>query len=627
VLTSLSGLFLSKENGYDADSISNHKWSAVILSWLLLLWSVAFDKIANRKWIAGLMAFGTFIAVTLAGHWGANITHGEDFLLAPVLKQDAKPAVLLEDAMVYNDMVKPILEAKCMNCHNEQKAKGELIMTTEALLLKGGKNGKLWNLKEPGFGLMMDRVHMPIQEKKHMPPSGKPQLTAQETLILEQWIAKGASFKQTVAALPTNDTLQTIAMKMFSNIATTHYDFAAANAGTIKKLNIANCSVYPIAIDEPALAVDFYGRSQYQAEQLKALLEVKSQIVSLNLNKMPVRDDELKTIAQFTTLRKLNLSFTDITGAGLASLKSLENLQQLSISGTAISAKDMAALQALPSLAALYAWNTNVKEAERKSIQQALVNRRIDWGFNGDTIVMKLNAPLIENEAQIITDPIELKLKHFLPGAIIRYTLDGSEPDSLRSQEYKAGIMMNEQAMMKAKAFKPGWISSDVAQLFFFKNKFAADSMRAIQPPDNAYKGNGAATLIDRIKGDKNFRSGKYLGFKNNNMEMLLYFNQPKNISSITLSSLVDIGSYIMPPISIEVWGGVNAGSMKLLKKIQPLQPEKILPTYLEGFECTFPNQSLQYIRIVVKPVSTLPAWHPGKGDKGWYFVDEIFVN
>jgi len=197
VLTSISGLFLSKENGYDSDSISDHKWSAVILSWLLLLWSIAYDKLANRKWIVVLLAFGSFIAVTLAGHWGANITHGESFLLAPVIKETSKPDVLLEDALVYQDMVLPILEAKCMNCHNEQKAKGELIMNTEALLLKGGKNGKLWNLKEPGLGLMMDRLHLPLQEKNHSPPPGKPQLTASDIFIPEPWIEKRAHIRYT----------------------------------------------------------------------------------------------------------------------------------------------------------------------------------------------------------------------------------------------------------------------------------------------------------------------------------------------------------------------------------------------------------------------------------------------
>jgi hypothetical protein len=51
----------------------------------------------------------------------------------------------LEDAIVFNDLVKPILQTKCMSCHNNKKAKGDLIMETEELLLKGGKTGKLWD--------------------------------------------------------------------------------------------------------------------------------------------------------------------------------------------------------------------------------------------------------------------------------------------------------------------------------------------------------------------------------------------------------------------------------------------------------------------------------------------------
>jgi hypothetical protein len=187
--------------------------------------------------------------------------------------------------------------------------------------------------------------------------------------------------------------------------------------------------------------------------------------------------------------------------------------------------------------------------------------------------------------------------------------------------------MINQQGMMKAKAFKSGWISSDIAQLFFFRNKYKADSLVALQPPDNAYKGNGAKTLGDNVKGDKNFRSGKWLGYKNNNLDVLLQFGKPTAVSSITLSGLVDIGSYIMPPTSIEVWGGNSPSGLKLLHKLQPAQPTKEMPGYLEGFDCRFSPATVQYIRVVARPVSVLPAWHRGKGDKGWVFADEIFVN
>jgi hypothetical protein len=51
----------------------------------------------------------------------------------------------LSDAFIYADLVEPILNAKCMGCHNSSKAKVELLMDTKELLIKGGKSGKLWD--------------------------------------------------------------------------------------------------------------------------------------------------------------------------------------------------------------------------------------------------------------------------------------------------------------------------------------------------------------------------------------------------------------------------------------------------------------------------------------------------
>ena len=134
-------------------------------------------------------------------------------------------------------------------------------------------------------------------------------------------------------------------------------------------------------------------------------------------------------------------------------------------------------------------------------------------------------------------------------------------------------------------------------------------------------------TLIDLAKGSNNFRSGKWVAFRQNKMEALLIFNQSSEISSITMSSLIDIGGYIMPPQSIEVWGGDDSKKLKLLGRINPEQPTMIKPSYQKGFEVKFNTATVKYIKVVAVPVAKLPKWHPGKGDKGWIFTDEIFVN
>jgi hypothetical protein len=32
-----------------------------------------------------------------------------------------------------------------------------------------------------------------------------------------------------------------------------------------------------------------------------------------------------------------------------------------------------------------------------------------------------------------------------------------------------------------------------------------------------------------------------------------------------------------------------------------------------------------KYFKIVAKPLSKLPSWHPGAGQKAWVFIDEIY--
>ncbi len=124
-----------------------------------------------------------------------------------------------------------------------------------------------------------------------------------------------------------------------------------------------------------------------------------------------------------------------------------------------------------------------------------------------------------------------------------------------------------------------------------------------------------------------NFRLGNWLAWRQTRMEVLLQFIKPTTVQSITLSALIDVASYIMPPSSIEIWGGDDKNKMKLLGSVKPQQPTMQQPSSLRGFECKFDPATVKYIKIVGNTVSKLPAWHPGKGDKGWLFVDEVLVN
>ena len=110
-------------------------------------------------------------------------------------------------------------------------------------------------------------------------------------------------------------------------------------------------------------------------------------------------------------------------------------------------------------------------------------------------------------------------------------------------------------------------------------------------------------------------------------MEVMLMFHKPVETSSITLSMLQQIGAWIFPPLEVQVWGGIDKNHLKLLNTTKPLQPTKESGTENLAIKCSFATINVSYIKLLVTPVRKLPAWHDGKGQKAWAFVDEVFVN
>jgi len=626
--TALMGLILSKEPGYDADTVVLHKYLGALTSFALFGLYSFRGKLQHEGTFSKLFTGITAIVLLWAGHLGGNITHGNNFVLAPVTPDHKKPPVALEDAYVYNDLVQPIIEAKCLQCHNSSKSKGDLIMETKELLLKGGKDGKLWDTSQADLGLLMKRIHLPAEDKDHMPPDGKPQLTDQEVETLYAWIKTGANFDNKVIELPETDTLRTLAAKALKQSTEEQFEFAAASDKEITKLTNNNRVIAQIALGSPALAVTFYNKPFYSGKALEELKSIGNNITELNLDNMPVKDEDLKTISTFTNLRKLILNNTDITGATLGELKNLPNIKTISLSGTAVKAGQLGVLGGLPKLRHVYLWNTGVNDADAAKLQQK--DNNIAWftGFRGDTVIMKLTTPILLNEQVVITKPVKLRLKNYIKGASIRYTTDGKDPDSLASPLYDTSVVINNDETIRAKAFKPGWISSDIVEQHFFKSGFVADSVVLLTPTDVKYKGIGGKTLIDLDKSDLSFGNGKWLGYRDNDMQALLLFNNPVKVQSITFSALMNVGGFIFPPTRVDVWGGPDEKHLKMLGTITPNQPTKEMTDAKNlSLQVSFAPTEVKCIKFLAVPVHSLPQWHAGKGQKGWVFMDEVFVN
>ena len=122
VITALMGLFLSREEGYDAEALQWHKWGGVILSVFSLSWYYFKKQLLSVKILPYFFSFLAFGVILFTGHQGAIITHGQNFIFAPIMPEKKRQVVPFEEAIVFADLVKPILEEKCMSCHNSKKA-------------------------------------------------------------------------------------------------------------------------------------------------------------------------------------------------------------------------------------------------------------------------------------------------------------------------------------------------------------------------------------------------------------------------------------------------------------------------------------------------------------------------
>lgn len=635
-LTALMGFFLSREGGYGSSTLVVHKTAGVILSFLCCALLLLYQYFPGRKKLFTASMIAALIALLVVGDFGAMLTHGRGFVWQPLQGPEKEGGEEITDSSsLFVAAIRPILKAKCFSCHNERKAKGQLVMVSEEKLLAGGKNGPIWIPGDPENSHIIQNIQLPLSEKKHMPPEGKTQLTPEEAELMYAWIASGADMKKRWKDYPEEDTLKIIAAK-FINIPVIDepeiaYTFPAASPAIIQKLNDPFLSVFPLSVHSPALQADFFVRQNFDRKKLAALSEVKEQLVILNLSNMPVTDEDMKTISKFSNLEKLSLNNTGISSNALAELKGLKQLRFLSIAGTKVDRNASEYFSLFPSLEQVFIWNSGLTEADASLLQTKNKNIIFNTGYVADrNEKLKLNQPVIKNENFILSGEEKIKLSHYLPGTEIRYTLDGTLPDSMEAPIYTFPLAINGFTVLKTRATKSGWWSSDVNEYYFFKKGFTPQKTVLINAPNEQYPGRGPSTLVDNKKGvTENFKDTAWLGYREKPFAAQFYFDHPPAINSVTISYGKHVAAFILPPVSIEVWGGEDSSRVRLLKKQQTVAvtKEQLNDMRIEGIKVEIPESRFRYYRVIINNITKLPAWHPGKGERGWVFIDEIFFN
>ena len=64
----------------------------------------------------------TIILLSVTGHFGGQITHGTDYLKIPDFSESSVE-ISADSINVFSSVVMPILENKCVKCHNQINTK------------------------------------------------------------------------------------------------------------------------------------------------------------------------------------------------------------------------------------------------------------------------------------------------------------------------------------------------------------------------------------------------------------------------------------------------------------------------------------------------------------------------
>tara|TARA_R110001606_G_scaffold36032_7_gene103957 strand:- start:1556 stop:3613 length:2058 start_codon:yes stop_codon:yes gene_type:complete len=624
-----TGWLLGEESGYDEDALFLHRWMAVAFTiTTLLLYLVKRSKRngVNKTYIPLFLVVLGLISLT--GHLGGNMTHGEDYLF--VEEKEEIVITNVQEAQVYAQIIQPILDDKCMSCHNASKAKGGLVMSSPNEMIKGGDNGRLLDTLSGSTGsLFLERVHLPIENEDHMPPKGKVQLTDNEKALLEWWMENNHCFDCRVMELSTEERMAAVLTSLeqdTSTIAVLSKEAKEVPKDWLQGMRNAGIPIQTLSGKNQLLAVNLAGIDSITKDQLEALEEYAPNIVEIDLGFSNFNDELMSYIRPFRNLLKLKLQNTKVTDAIGKYLVDFELLESLNLYGTSVTDKLIQELKRNKKLQNIYLWKTDVTDDGLVLLQRNLPNLTIQQ-LEADLFeATVLDPPTILSDASFFSDSLVLTIENLFEGTDIYYTFDGSVPNS-SSTKYEANIILNTTARVKAIAVKKDWEPSFVTERTFIKNNIAYTDVNLLTTPNEKYKGQKGKTLIDQKRGSINFVDGNWLGFEGKHLNAIIELKEQNTISKVSIGALSAPASWIFYPTAFVISSSNDGVNFKEIGRKDMGIESPNAEVKLAFFDMEFTPTDAKYVKLQIQSPLKNPDWHTNPGGKSWIFIDEVVLN
>lgn len=400
------GYFLSLDGGYNEGVVSWHMWLGIGVALAAvgaaLLKLLSYQAARSNFETSYLIMLGASVVLLIAtGHMGSTLTHGPGYLtyympspLKTLLGAEGGPTnrtiANVDSAVVFTDLVQPILNDRCVSCHSGSKTKGDLRLDTPEEVMKGGEDGKIITAGQPAESELIRRITLPLYHDDRMPPNGQEPLTIEQTELIRWWIQTGASFDTKVAEVRAGEqepptSVQTVLARLSrpkGEIKTGIYalDVPLPDSSDIERLEQEGFNIQLIAQDVPFLEVQLNGTEPVSAEQLEKLEPLFSQIAWVDLRGKTLEEEALAVIGEMQHLTHLHLQQAALPDEGLQHLQNLEYLEYLNLYGTNVSDAGLTHLTSVANLKKVFLWQSDVTEPAVQQFKQNNKGITVNYG-------------------------------------------------------------------------------------------------------------------------------------------------------------------------------------------------------------------------------------------------------
>lgn len=393
----VTGNLLSWSGEYDPVLVGRHQQWGTVLGLASVLATIGAwwrSSAAGRapQMLYGASIIATLVLVTLTGHYGGSLTHGETYLteylpFRAAASEATRGPVDLSTTKVFATLVAPTLDARCVTCHGPARQSGKLRLDSAEAIAKGGDSGAAITPGSAAGSLVVRRIFLPPSDKKAMPPKGHPAPSHAEVALLRWWIDQGASFDQVLADTTVNaDVEPAIAARLgpvdFTAPAILSVRVQPGDPKAIEAVKALKLRVEPLRDDSSLLVIQAPPAARgVDDAALKALEPLAAQIAWLDLGGTQVTDAGLSLLLpKLVNLWRLSVDRTAITDRALLPLEKLTRLEAVNVYGTQVTDAGLKPLEKLPRLRAVYAWQTQVTPAGADALKAAVKKVQVNVG-------------------------------------------------------------------------------------------------------------------------------------------------------------------------------------------------------------------------------------------------------